>query len=280
MKKKTSKKTKKNREEIIQYTIMHPDIPDLDIYYHSLWEDCKPYLSHNPSSEELLQIYHSIHKCPDCGGDIELHEHECMGDGSYIIKCKNCGRSMERSQYDWDITKWEDVLEFCIRDWNAGLTGADIKKKNDAFYESIHLQPQDFHWFPYYPNNMPCNGKDGWIALLFRRDSDGEIYCLKWTIRFQYKETRDGLCTDEIESYNLFMQRYFQFKGPMHYPKPSKTCPDLPDDDDTDTLTAFGVNDPGDFVRNYSTLQRAKKGALQRSGFYGFNKNTLITEQE
>ena len=42
------------------------------------------------------------------------------------------------------------------------------------------------------------------------------------------------------------------------------------------TLSSGDVNDYGDFVRAYKTLEEAKAGALARCGWQGLNRETII----
>ena len=255
-----------------KYTILHEETKDLDIYFHTSFEDLKGYLS-GKSVEEIFAIKDSIHKCK-CGGDVELHEFECMGDGSYQIVCKECGREIERSQYDYDIATWDDVLDFCIRDWNNGLTSKDIKAANKKESDRKRLTADDFVWKDWHANNMIDNPIEGIYCLLFAKKGD-KIYGCKWTIEYQHKESGPMCITNEIESYNLFMERFFEVKAPLSYPEPTEFCDRV---DENISFPGLGVNTKGDFVRNYSTLDKAKKGALERCGWQGLNKDTLIKD--
>ena len=79
------------------------------------------------------------------------------------------------------------------------------------------------------------------------------------------------------------MKRYFDVEGPLEYPEP---C-DKPDtynqdlkDDEGHTFCNNDINDYGDFVRAYRTLEDAKTGALARCGWQGLNRETIIKEQK
>ena len=83
-----------------------------------------------------------------------------------------------------------------------------------------------------------------------------------------------------IEAYILHMKRYFDVKGPLKYPKPSNhedrsIINDIGKENKL-TLSSGDVNDYGDFVRAYKTLEEAKAGALDRCGWQGLNRETII----
>ena len=252
----------------IEYEILDESMKDSEYYFHSGFEDIRGF-SPGTTSDEIRKIEKSINKCT-CGGDIEIHEYELMGDGSYEIVCKKCGRTLERSQYDYDIKCWDDVLAFCIRDWNNGLTTKDIKERNEKENERKRLSQENLIWKEYHPNNLFDNPLEGYYSLLFYKNGD-KLYCTKYTIEFQFKEVSPMYITGEIESYNLFMKRYFEIKGDLKYPELS-----LNTNTSCDTFNDLDVNDFGDFVRNYKTLDEAKLGALSRCGWQGINKDTLL----
>lgn len=260
------------REEI-EYTVIYDKTANTNIYYHSLGEDLRGFLS-GKKIDEILEIEKRIHKCK-CGATAELHEWEGMGDGDYTISCSKCERSIRRSCYDVDINTWEELLDACIRDWNAGLLTEDIEKVNQAERERIRLRKEDLIWHNYYPNNMINNGIEGCYSLVFKAE-EGSIYCCKWTILFQQEEIEPGCSYFDapIEAYNLFRRNYYAVKGPMNYPNPEEKQ-DLWSDS-VDTFTSDGVNDEGDFIRSYKTLEDAKTGAVARCGWQGLNKDTIL----
>lgn len=263
--------------DTIKYTILYEETKDTEVYYHSIGEDLRGYLS-GMKVEEILKTAGKIGPCV-CGGMAELHEWEGMGDGDYIICCKKCNRNLTRSPYDVDIQSWEELLDTCIRDWNAGLMTEDIKKMNEAERERLQLREEDLVWKPLYPNNMTGNGQEGFYSLIFKRDGD-RIYACKWTIEYQYEETEpmSHISSAPIEAYNLFMARYFNVQGPLSYPEPAKDL-DWREKEEI-TFSACGVNTYGDFVRSYRALEEAKKGAVARCGWQGLNRDTILCEEE
>lgn len=260
-----------------EYTIISQKTAQTDVYYHTLCEDIRGYLS-GKTEDEVIKISNRIGKCL-CGSDAELHEYEGMGEGSYVICCKSCDRTLERGPYDVDIKKWEEVLEFCIRDWNAGLSSEDIQKMNEDEHKRLKLRQEDLKWKEYHPNNMVQNPLEGYYSLVFAWIDD-KLYCCKWTIRFQYEEIEPMYISSDspIEAYNLFMVRIFEVKGPMGYPPLSRESA-WRDNEDV-SFPADGVNDAGDFIRSYKTLEDAKLGAVSRCGWQGINRDTILKEED
>ena len=263
--------------EEIQCDVLYEETSETEVYFHSFCEDIRGFLP-GKSVEEILAISARIEPCT-CGGKAELHEYEGMGDGDYIICCKECGRTLRRGSYDVDIHSWEEVLEFCIRDWNAGLCWEDIKKVNQAEHERIRIREEDLQWVEYHPNNIKSNPLEGFYSLMFMVKDD-KIYCCKWTIQFQWEEVEPGVISrnSPINAYNLFLQRYFEVNGPMCYPELSEHF-DWKEDGEK-TFTADGVNSAGDFVYSYRTLEEAKLGAAGRCGWQGLNRDTILREEE
>ena len=157
------------------------------------------------------------------------------------------------------------------------MSGADIKKRLDAEAERIRIREEDVEWKELYPNNMLDNGLSGYYMLLFRKNRDGSISGCKFTIAFQEEEImplriRSGA---PIEAYNLFCRRYFDVTGELQYPEPANELVLMTGDSKT-FEDPNGVNDYGDFVRSYRTLEDAKTGALARLGWQGINRDTVI----
>ena len=80
------------------------------------------------------------------------------------------------------------------------------------FYQRKRLTADDFVWKDWHANNMIDNPIEGIYCLLFAKKGD-KIYGCKWTIEYQHKESGPMCITNEIESYNLFMERFFLFLG-------------------------------------------------------------------
>ena len=135
------------------------------------------------------------------------------------------------------------------------------------------ISANDMEWKPIYPNNMKCNGVDGYYCLIVRQHKDEAYYGRKYSIIFQHKEIEPGtgyINTSEIDRYVLFEKAYPMIVGRLDYPEPS-------DDsfghfnNSCDTLSDYDVNDYGGFVYAYETLELAKKRAeVQWNHIYGY----------
>ena len=145
--------------------------------------------------------------------------------------------------------------------------------------KAIELTPENLEWKPLYPNNMPCNGLDGYYCLILNTDSEGKVFGRKYTICFQYKEVEEGIgCvnTKEIDRYILFEKSYFEIIGSTIHPEPSDDSWNLWEESEN-TLNAAEVNDYGNFVYAYETLDGAKKRALrQYKVIYGYAMSHML----
>ncbi len=93
--------------------------------------------------------------------------------------------------------------------------------------------------------------------------SEESVYCCKWTIEYQQQEEKPMLISSDspIEAYILHMKRYFNVKGALKYPKPSnhedRSIVNDIGKENKRTLSSGDINDYGDFVRAYKTLEDA-----------------------
>lgn len=229
------------------------------------------------SPEQVIKIYKKIGPCK-CGAENpKVLETECMGDYDFSITCRNCGRSILRSMYDFDVNKPDDWIDLCIRDWNNGISQEEIEAAKDADWERKRIKEEHFTWKPVRPNNMAGNPIEGYYALLFMRQQDGKVYGCKWTIIFQKEETQPGLTSQysKVEAYILFMKRYFDLEDVFDYLK-SETVGSHPY---LNSMGPYdGVNDYGDFVRAYRNLEEAKLGAMERCAWQGLYADTVIKD--
>ncbi|MCR5215186.1 MAG: hypothetical protein K6E10_12295 [Eubacterium sp.] len=249
------------------------------VYYHEMFEDIKGHLSGYQTIEAVSDLYNRIKPC-SCGGKVELHGLAGMGEIDYIIKCKECTKMLSRGIYD-ACTPYPDedkILDALTEDWNNGVEQYEIDRLNSSELSRIAIKPSDLIWKEYYPNNMISNGVEGLYSLVFCKNRSGKLYCCKWTIEYQLEELEPMHIRSDarIEAYNLFMERFFEIKGLLRYPEPLKKYSGEEDEKDYETFGSYGVNDKGEFIRSYRTLEEAKAGAVGRCGWQGINRDTLI----
>lgn len=148
------------------------------------------------------------------------------------------------------------------------------------------LKEPDFVWKELYPNNMPCNGIEGYYCLV----NVGNNCARKYTIKFQ-KETlkKDGSngilnnrnrVTTPVEFYILLEQNYSNIKGEIKIPEPSNDFLFKSLNNDN-TFSNCSVNTYGSFIRVYKDLEGAKTGAYgQYIEIYGFVSAHLAENKE
>lgn len=56
----------------------------------------------------------------------------------------------------------------------------------------IKAKEKDFEWKPLYPNNMPCNGKEGIYTEMWF-DKDGKYKYVKFTVNYMSRCDADGI---------------------------------------------------------------------------------------
>jgi hypothetical protein len=108
----------------------------------------------------------------------------------------------------------------------------------------------DFMWVPYYPNNMPENGQDGWVCTIEPRQDTYRTY----RIEFQLPIDEEGftLSDEEPELYILFERSHDK-----------------------------NYSGPDSFIRAFKTLEEAKKRAyLLYSHIYGYVMSFLPESQQ
>ena len=127
-----------------------------------------------------------------------------------------------------------------------------------------NMTTTDMLWKPLYPNNMIDNEMNGYYCIVIRQHLNGTYSGRKYTILYQRKEIEPGtglVDSNNIDRYVLFEKTYSEINGPLDYPEPSrKTFMDWTNTDDT--LNAYDLNDPGNFIYAYETLELAQQRAL------------------
>ena len=249
--------------------------------YSELYDEIKGFLN-GYSAEELIPLWEFIKPCTCGSTNLLAHQDIGMGDGDFMIVCKDCGRMLRRTCYDYDL-EGDEVLT-CIKDWNNGVEYEEVIAKLEAEKERLKLKPEDLVWKPIYPNNLIHNGEVGLYSLLFKKGTDGNLNGCKWSIIYQYEEESPAvICSDaKINAYNLYIENYDEIVGEhFDYPNPVYNSNDINPKWETITKNTFhnyGVNSFGQFIYSYKTLDEAKNGALGRCGIYGYNTDTIVVK--
>lgn len=131
------------------------------------------------------------------------------------------------------------------------------------------LTADQLDWKPYYPNNMPQNGQEGWYCIIQNGD-----HARKYTITFQYPVVDDISRPDlGVDRYILFEKLYHDLEGPLEYPEPTP---------DFDILySGCDINSFGKFVYAHKTLDDAKRSAVsQWQAVFGYALSHLLENEE
>ena len=140
----------------------------------------------------------------------------------------------------------------------------------------------DMVWKPIYPNNMKCNGVDGYYCLMLHKDVIGKVSGRKYSIIFQHEEVEAGsglVNPNKINGYILFEKSYSDVVGPLDYPEATDREPlDLWHYNE-ETFHSSDMNDKGSFVYAYNNIEDAKKRALsQYRAIYGYIMSYFIKD--
>ena len=148
------------------------------------------------------------------------------------------------------------------------------------------LREEDLVWKPIHANNLRDNPVEGYYALVLRKDSDGRVHGRKYSIIYQYKEDPrypgEGLVVPEmgVDLYLLFELRLPEVIGPLDYPAPQDMREWDYENSDGNTLCSLGINDYGDFIFAYPTMELAKKRAVKSfQGIYGYALSHLLPSE-
>lgn len=139
-------------------------------------------------------------------------------------------------------------------------------------------------WKPIYPNNMKCNGIDGYYCLMLHKDKEGKVSGRKYSIVFQNEEVEKGtglVNPNKINGYILFEKVYREIVGPLDYPEATDREPlDLWHyNENENTLHSSDMNDKGSFVYAYDNIEDAKKRALcQYKAIYGYVLSHMVED--
>lgn len=180
--------------------------------------------------------------------------------------------------HDWESMVWQilgiDDIEHIIYDKTKKIRERDEKerKQSEEHFESVLLKPDSFEWHKLYYNNCIPKDEDtekyllqGYYLLLFKKINTCRIDGSMMTIAFQREQYSEGVqqMNAKVEAYNLFYQRFEDVRGPLEIPvdqgkSPMKELENL----FPGKLSCYSVNTRGKFIRSYSSLVEAKKGAM------------------
>lgn len=180
--------------------------------------------------------------------------------------------------YDWEIMVWRilgiDDVEHIIYDETKKIRERDEKerKRSEEHFESVLLKPDSFEWHKLYYNNCIPKDEDtekyllqGYYLLLFKKINTCRIDGSMMTIAFQREQYSEGVqqMHTKVEAYNLFYQRFEDVRGPLEIPVDQGKSPmkEL-ENSFPGKLSCYSVNTRGKFIRSYSSLVEAKKGAM------------------
>lgn len=180
--------------------------------------------------------------------------------------------------YNWESMIWKilgiDDVEYIIYDKTEEFRERDEQKRkqSEEHFKNVLLKPDSLEWHKLYYNN--CIPKDvdvetsflqGYYLLLFKSINTSRIDGVMMTISFQREQCSEGVeeMNAKVESYNLFYQRFEDVRGPLEIPaKQDKSPMKEFEKSFQGRLSCYSVNARGKFIRSYSSLEEAKKGAM------------------
>ena len=180
--------------------------------------------------------------------------------------------------YNWESMIWKilgiDDVEYIIYDKTLEFRKLDEleRKQLEEHFKNVLLEPDSFEWHKLYYNNSITKDVDvetsslqGYYLLLFKSINISRIDGVMMTIAFQREQCSEGVeeMNAKVESYNLFYQRFEDVRGPLEIPaKQDKSPMKEFEKSFQGRLSCYSVNARGKFVRSYSSLEEAKKGAM------------------
>jgi len=173
----------------------------------------------------------------------------------------------------WQLLGIDDV-EHIIYDKTEQIRKRDEqeRKQSDGHFKNVLLKPDSFEWHKLYYNNCIPNDEDmetsllqGYYLLLFKSMNASRIDGVLLTIAFQREQCSEGVeeMNAKVEAYNLFYQRFEDVRGSLEIPVDQGKSPmkEL-ENSFPGKLSCYSVNTRGKFIRSYSSLVEAKKGAM------------------
>lgn len=180
--------------------------------------------------------------------------------------------------YNWESMIWQilgiDDVEHIIYDKTEEFRERDEQERKQSVehFKNVLLKPDSFEWHKLYYNNCIPNDEDmetsllqGYYLLLFKSMNASRIDGVMMTIAFQREQCSEGVeeMNAKVEAYNLFYQRFEDVRGPLEIPaKQDKSPMKEFEKSFQGRLSCYSVNARGKFIRSYSSLEEAKKGAM------------------
>lgn len=180
--------------------------------------------------------------------------------------------------YNWESMIWKileiDDVEYIIYDKTEEFRERDEQKRkqSEEHFKNVLLKPDSFEWHKLYYNN--CIPKDvdvetsslqGYYLLLFKSINTSRIDGVIMTIAFQREQCSEGVeeMNAKVEVYNLFYKHFEDVRGSLEIPAKHDQSPMKEMEESFPRqLTCYSVNARGKFIRSYSSLEEAKKGAM------------------
>lgn len=179
---------------------------------------------------------------------------------------------------NWESMIWQilgiDDVEHIIYDKTEEFRERDEQKRkqSEEHFKSVLLKPDSFEWHKLYDNNCIPKDEDvetsfpqGYYLLLFKSINASRIDGVMMTIAFQRDQCSEGVeeMNAKVEAYNLFYQRFEDVRGPLEIPAKQDESPMKEFEKSFQgRLSCYSVNTRGKFIRSYSSLEEAKKGAM------------------
>lgn len=180
--------------------------------------------------------------------------------------------------YNWESMIWQilgiDDVEHIIYDKTEEFRERDEQKRKQSqeHVKSVLLKPDSFEWHKLYYNNCIPKDEDtekyllqGYYLLLFKKINTCRIDGSMMSIVFQREQCSEGEeeVNAKVEAYNLFYQQFEDVRGPLEIPVDKGKSPMKEMEESfLGQLSCYSVNARGEFIRSYSSLEEAKKGAM------------------
>jgi len=133
---------------------------------------------------------------------------------------------------------------------------SEIVERLKAYYKAA--KNNNIKWYDYYPNNMPCNHKEGIYTYFWFKNNDKWNF-LKYTIEYMSRVDAEGIThTEEGVKYYVLHSYQKEYDNIMTIPEPSDDDGMLLNDDTDTEFSPDIVNDFGRFRYVFDDEETAK----------------------